>query len=500
MTTLFGRHSAVCMAALIAGGAAHADVTAAQVWDDWKAQMMLYGESNLSIGAEETSSGTVTVRDLSLRMSDDEITVDANIGDIMFNELSDGTVRVTMDESYPLVITGVDGTVVNILVSQSNLEMIVNGDPDALGYEISADSYTIALDDIVDGDVTFTGDAQIVMNGVAGSYATQVADLRNISYDFGIRSLDMLVDIQIPGENGEYVTGAGKIASMQMQGEMAVPLDADFEDPDSLVADGFSIAGGYTIDGADYVFDINAEGDQTAGSISTGNGVFTGEMNGQTLAYNVTTNDLAVSIQTSEFPLPIDVAMAEYGLGFEMPVGQSDDARPFGLSFDLIGLDISDNIWNLFDADNVLPRDPATVQLALVGQAKALFDMLDPAQQGAMMQGDLPYELEELKLDTLNINAAGAAITGDGAFTFDNSDMQSFAPFPKPLGEALVEISGVNTLLDNLIAMGLVPEQDVTGARMMMGMFARSTGEDQMETKLVVNSEGQVLVNGNRVR
>ena len=77
-------------------------------------------------------------------------------------------------------------------------------------------------------------------------------------------------------------------------------------------------------------------------------------------------------------------------------------------------------------------------------------------------------------------------VTGDGAFTFDSSDMQSFAPLPRPEGEASVEITGFNALLDNVVAMGLVPEQDVMGARMMMGMFARSTGDDKMETSVEV--------------
>ena len=96
--------------------------------------------------------------------------------------------------------------------------------------------------------------------------------------------------------------------------------------------------------------------------------------------------------------------------------------------------------------------------------------------------------------------AAGALFTGTGAFTFDNDDKQSFAPMPRPEGEASFEITGLNALLDNLVAMGLVPEQDIMGPRMMMGMFARSTGDDQMAIDVEVTSNGQVNVNGNRVR
>ena len=95
---------------------------------------------------------------------------------------------------------------------------------------------------------------------------------------------------------------------------------------------------------------------------------------------------------------------------------------------------------------------------------------------------------------------AGAQINGGGAFTFDNSDTQTFAPLPRPEGSALVEIIGLNGLLDNLVAMGLVPQDQVMGPRMMMGMFARATGDDQMEIEVEVTPNGQVNVNGNRVR
>ena len=500
MTYSTGKRGAVCLAALIAGSMANAEVTAAQVWEDWKEQLALYGEDNLTIGAEETSSGTVTVRGLNLRMSDDEVTVDAKIGTISFNEQSDGTVRVTMDDSYPIVMTGADGVVVTINVSQQNMEMIVSGDPDAMDYEITADQYRIALQDVVDGDVTFTGDAEMTMNDINLVYQTTVSDLRNISYGGTISSIDLLVDFQIPGGNGEYVTAGGKMLGLATQAEMSLPLDADFENPDNLIKDGFAIAGGYMIDGGDYVFDINVDGDQVSGSASAGTTSLTGEMDNGAIGYNSQTEDIALSVVSSALPLPIELGLAQYGFNFQMPMAATEDVSDFALGVDLVDLTISDALWNLFDAGNVLPRDPATIQMAISGKAKALFDMFDPEQQEAINNAEMPYELQSVTLDRLNVNAAGVALTGEGAFTFDNSDMQSFAPMPRPEGAASVEISGFNALLDKLVAMGLVPEQDVMGARMMVGMFARSTGDDMMETSVEVLPNGQVNVNGNRVR
>ncbi|MFO8128165.1 DUF2125 domain-containing protein [Yoonia sp.] len=500
MTYSTGMRSAVCLAALLAGSAAQAEVTAAQVWEDWKAQLSLYGEDNLTIGSEETSSGVLTVRGLGLRVSDEDVSAEVLMSAITFNEQSDGTVRVTMAESYPVVVTGEDGVVITLMVSQQNMEMIVSGDADALDYDITADQYKIALQDVVDGDVTFTGDAEIAMNGVDLAYATTVDDLRNISYGGSISSVDILVDFQVPGGNGEYVTGGGKIVGLTTQAEMTVPLDADFEDPDSLINEGFAIAGGYTIDSSDYVFDINAEGDQASGSITMGSSTLTGEMNSSAVGYASNTNDIGLILVSGDLPLPIEINLAEYGIDFRMPTGAAGEPSDFAVGFDLIDLSISDAVWNLFDAGNVLPRDPATIQLAISGKARALFDMFDPEQQDAMNNAEMPYELESVSIDRLNVDAAGVKITGDGAFTFDNSDMQSFAPMPRPEGGALVEITGFNALLDNLVAIGLVPEQDVMGVRMMMGMFARSTGDDTMETAVKVLPNGQVNVNGNRVR
>ena len=94
--------SAVCIAALFVGGTAQADVTAQQVWDHWKDQMGLYGENGISIGSEDVDGGTLTVSDLKATIDDGEIKVEANIGDLVFTEQGDGTVSVSMAESYPI--------------------------------------------------------------------------------------------------------------------------------------------------------------------------------------------------------------------------------------------------------------------------------------------------------------------------------------------------------------------------------------------------------------
>lgn len=492
--------SMTCIAALLIGTSAQADVTAAQVWNDWKAQLQLYGEDNIAIGSEETVGGTVTVRDLALSIDDGLTQVDAELGDLVFTELGDGTVRVDIAESYPLTVTGEDGVIINMLVSQSGFDMIISGDADEMTYDISVDQYQIALEDVVDGDFTFTGDVSATANNMAITYVTSTDMLRDLSYAFAVEWLDILVDVDVPGDDGGYIAASGQINDIAAQFDMSIPLDADFENPDDLIANGFALDGGYTIANGSYVFDIDAEGDQASGSLTTGSASLDATLNADTVSYQSRTTDLAMTAILSDFPMPIDVALAEYGLGFEMPVSETDAPAPFGLRLDLIDLSISDAIWNLFDQGQVLPREPATIQLDIDGFASPKFDLMDPEQAEEIDGADLPVELDSMSLNTLRIALAGALLTGSGAFTFDNTDLETFDGMPRPEGDALFEVTGLNGLLDNLVTMGLVPQDQIMGGRMMMGMFARSTGDDRLETQIEINGEGQLFVNGQRLR
>ncbi|MBT5294670.1 MAG: DUF2125 domain-containing protein, partial [Octadecabacter sp.] len=72
--------------------------------------------------------------------------------------------------------------------------------------------------------------------------------------------------------------------------------------------------------------------------------------------------------------------------------------------------------------------------------------------------------------------------------------------FPRPEGQVNFVINGVNGLVDNLILMGLIPEDEAMMPRMMMGMFTTPVGDDMLTSTIEVNSEGHVLANGQRLR
>ena len=72
--TSFFRRPAVSASALLALAAspALAEVTAQQVWDDWRAQMAVYGEAGITIGSETYENGVLTVTDLGFNVTGED--------------------------------------------------------------------------------------------------------------------------------------------------------------------------------------------------------------------------------------------------------------------------------------------------------------------------------------------------------------------------------------------------------------------------------------------
>ncbi len=217
------------------------------------------------------------------------------------------------------------------------------------------------------------------------------------------------------------------------------------------------------------------------------------------LAMNVSgdANDMVYTYSAAEVAVKLaDVSYA----GQSVDIGTA--MMSFALGVVLDGFQVSDLIWSIIDAPGQLPHDPATVILETSGLVKLFFDLMDPEQMVMVESGEaMPGELNELTLHELEVSAAGATLTGQGAFTFDNTDLSTFDGLPAPTGSVDLMLVGGNGLLDTLVAMGLIPEEEAMVARMMMGLFAiPGDGEDTLTSKIEVNGDGSISANGQRLR
>ncbi|MEN8916979.1 MAG: DUF2125 domain-containing protein [Octadecabacter sp.] len=499
------RHSAI-IAAVLSGTTATAEVTARQVWDNWTGQMEVYGQG-FTTGGEDMSGDTLTISDVKIEMSDDGASIQALIGDIQLVENGDGTVTITLPDSYPITLNLTpeygDPSVVNLAVVHEGMVLNVAGEPEAMIYDISADRYAISVDSL-EGDVgeeVELTDAMFAMIDLAGTYSVKSDNLTRIAYAVTIGALDIDVLFNEIGGDG-IVAANGDIADIAMFANIATPIEMDMEADMPPFVDGLAIEGGYTFDALGYSFDVDVDGEAASGNAAVDGGTLGFEMDIDGLSYVGESSGISVSLLIPEdVPFPLEVAMAKYGFDFQIPLSQSEDGpRDARMAFNFTDLAISDDLWNMADPQNILPRDALTIALGLDAQVTPFFDFLDPAQQEAAMMTDVPGELNGVQITELTVRGAGAEITGDGAFTFDNSDLETFDGLPRPEGKVDFAINGVNGLVDKLIQMGLIPAEEAMMPRMMLGMFATPVGDDMLTSTIEVNSEGHLLANGQRLR
>ena len=500
MTFLKSLKSGACLAALMSGQAALADVTAQEVWENWKQSLDLYGESGVTIGEETVDGGTVTVSGIAISFSDDEVTVSGDMGEIIFTENGDGTVSIAMAESFPLEITDNTGVSMLMSVTNSGLQMVASGTPDAISYDVSADQYAVVVDQFTDPNEEIQGEMRFTMNGVTGKYLIETGPVQDITYGLAADSLDMLIDISEPGGDGTVIV-SGKVDGLYADANARLPEGANFEDPENLVADGFSIAATYGLAAGNYLFEVNVDGEAASGTASTGASDIEIAFGNDGFLYDVLTSNIALEMsQVPEFPFPISVSLAEYGITLQGPLSATAEPEDIAFGINLTDLSINDELYMLFDPSGILPREPATIRVDLTGAAKLFFDVLDPEQADAMAMADMPGELESVTLNELTVKLAGASIDGTGDFTFDNSDLQTFDGLPRPEGEVTLVVKGANGLIDKLVQMGLVPEDQAMMSRMMVGMFARATGDDELTSTIEINEAGNVFANGQQIR
>ena len=501
-----GGCTAICLSAFAAQGA-FAEVTAQDVWSEWKGYLESLGYE--VSGTEEVAGGTLTVTGFGIAMQFPEDAGQLSVGmeQLVFSETADGAVSVTMPETIPVRIDPVDGSdrvAVRIDVTQADPAMTVSGSPQDMTYQYAASQMGIVLASLtVNGEplppelgylTVSLGDIETRTNlriGQGRSYS-QEARVARVTYDLGFND----------PESEDYATLKGTLEGLRLTGSGKIPAGVDPSDPGQMLASGFAVDGVYAY--AASRFDLAGNGDGEEFSVSGGSqgGEISFAMDAGRIAYGVSQKAPAMDIATAELPFPLTLKAAGTGFSLEMPLRKSEELQPFGLSLRLAGFEMAEQLWSLFDPAGILPHDPATLVLDVTGMAKLLHDLLDP-ETAAMLDrtGAAPGELHALKINDLEVTAVGASLKGQGEFTFDNSDLRSFDGLPRPEGTAYLTLSGANALIDRLIQMGLIKDDEAMGFRMMLGMLTvPGNAPDTLTSTIEINAQGQILANGQRIK
>ena len=501
-------HKALCgtTAILLAlTGTAQADVTSADVWANWKAAAESVGQT-LTPGNETSGGGVISLTDVAIAMSMPEVEVTGSIASIEFSENGDGTVAITVSPSYSMNVN-VDpeyGEKVDVTLSvlQEGLAMVASGDPDAVKYDFFASNMNLSVDEfVVDGEaIEMVADLSIA--DMAGEYLVSAGEMTEMETELSADQLILNVSANEPGG------GEGRFAMNFAYADFAARSDGSMmmmTDPDALpemLAAGMSTETEMSHGEATFEVSFKDSRDSFALDGSASGGYFGIGLDKDAMAYGVNNTDLDLVVSGSEIPLPqIAVSAAEIGFGFLMPISKSAEPQDFDLEITLDQFAVSEMIWGMVDPGGALPHDPATLLVGLTGKANLLFDLFDPEGPGAA-DGPMPGEIHELNIEEVKLSVAGAELTGEGAFTFDNANLEAFDGIPAPTGAVDMKLVGANGLIDSLIAMGLLPEDQAMMGRMMMGMFAvPGEGEDTLTSKIEIDgAAGSISANGQRLK
>jgi hypothetical protein len=504
MSAFDRRLGAAVLAALLSTTAAQAQVNAQQVWDSWKAQMGLSSAEGYTIGSESYAGGVLTVTDLGINIADEAGgLVTGTIASLTFTEQADGTVAVLMSETIPFQITTViEGGGTNTLamdIVQTGQSLIVSGTPDAMNFDLGLTRMAITMKDMaVDGTVT-PGSIVIGFNDVTGSYTTTgAAETMDLTYDLAAASVDMLADI---AEGESMVKMSGKIEGVTMTAAGTIPVAAMMTMDPGAFPPGLNVSGGYGFGPMSLTFAATEFGATTQGAIAAAGGNTSFAVSEANVAFDSTLDGMSVDLSGGEMPFPVTISLPQFGIGFGMPMAPAEAPQDFAMRLNLSDLTVNEEIWMMADPAMALPRDPVTARIDLTGTATVMANLMDPAAQAEMeMTGAPPMLPNSISLNELLVRFAGAEISGTGAFTFDLNDMTTFPGMPKPVGSIDLAINGANGLMGKLAQMGLIPQDQVMMAQMMMGMFAVPVGDDMLTSTIEVTADGGILANGQRIQ
>ena len=484
---------------LIAMAPAYADLTAEQVLADQLRQVEQYGLV-ANVTGQSRSGDTLTVGGLTATGELPEGSFSMSMPGATFREMSDGTVEVTYPAELPISINGTDesGEAFEMVMSvtQTNTRMVVSGIPEEIRYDFSSDSFSI-------DDLSFDAPeeaAEVDMNvslqltGLTGFMAfTGGGTIRDYDADFRFEKASALID-GAPEDEGTFnlameasdiaATYSGTAGAQDLMASFAQSIEAGNTTKGTATHGPLT----YTIsgDGPDGRFEIAA---------AVASGAFDFDLGKEGLGYGTLSRDMTLSIGGDFIPLPpLTFKMAESGVNFAMPVVPSEEEQDFGLRLNLAGLEIDPMLWGMIDPVGQISRDPATLVIDLDGAVIMEQDVFDPTFSEEMTEA--PGQINALNVNKILLSLAGAELTGDGEFSFNNQ-----GPVPVPSGVLNMMLVGGNGLLDTLVGMGLVPEEQAMGARMMMGLFARpGDGPDSLVSTIEMKEDGSVLANGQRIR
>lgn len=553
---MFFRTTSSAIAVLALTAPAFADVTPAEVWQNWVEYYKANGYT-VTEGSREEAGETLTLKNVVFAFDapQNATHVDLTAPQITLTGTGDGKVRSTFADEMPLKIAFNDdeGKPISITgtLASKGFEMLASGSAQDMTHDAKAAELDLTMTGFTEGAdqkplpvtvklINPSSRQHAVTGANTTTDATFAADRLELSADATEEgthtvlngSLDQLAGestyVLPKGMNAGADFGAAVRAGLALSGKMSAKdglLDLVVTEKDDKGADKTTTAK-VEVKGVDLTVGVSGDG----------------------INYQTSTDTMSLHATSPDMPFPIGYAAQSATGDVQIPVAKSDQPQPFKLAYSITGLTIDDAVWNAFDPGKKLPRDPASIDIDLTGLARLNADLFDAANvkaaeaaagtdagavkdaeqaadeadvaasaaaDGAAKDGadaketaadptatdpdttPEPFVPTELTINKLAIDAVGAKLDASGTLTIPEGETAA-----TPVGKISARLDGTNALLDKLVDAGLVQSEQVSGLRMMLAMFARPApeGGDALVSDIELKQGGEVFANGQKIK
>ncbi|MDZ4136068.1 MAG: hypothetical protein U1D06_10835, partial [Paracoccaceae bacterium] len=405
------------LSALWLGTAALADVTADEVWQNWKDLAAASGQT-LSVGTELRAGDTLTLGAVRYQVEAEGTKAVATIDQVVMRERGDGTVEITLSPEYPMTVETPreDGqtTVIDAMFRHSGLQLIAGGSATETSYDLSAESISGTLVRALDAGVLRDVAVDVLGTGLAASYMFRQGTPADVASTFSLRDLTISAAVNDPEKQAKFKLDA---KTAQIAGASSGSLVDGMESGDlaKMLADGFATELALTFGASDYSFSSEQDGGTAEGNSIAAGGSLNFALDRLRAAYGVGAKGVTMRFAGSGLPIPeVSFGYDELAFNILTPISKTNTPQDFALTTKIVGLNVSDLLWMLIDANGQLPHDPATLVIEARGKAQLNVDL---AAGEDVLGAEVPADLHALDLTALQLTVAGAELKGSGGLT-----------------------------------------------------------------------------------
>jgi len=481
-----------------------ADVTPEDVWQAWQTASVAMGTTVTSDSAARDGDALVVSNVTLGKGTEASVTLET----LTFTDNGDGTVTVTLPESFPfnMTIPATEGdatskpSAVTVNVTLPGATITASGTLEAVIYDTNAPNLGLTFAITDEANPTATNTVEAKLSGIQVHYNVGSAEADSFQEEVSVKSAVITAKGADPVNQVDYTLTAN-LADVYSAANISVPKGSTEDTFEVALAKGLTMTSQFGMGATTFELSSTQSGaaSKITGSLKDAM-VDVGADAGKVSYYN-NINGVALTVASPDLPVAnaaVNLGQSEIHLVF--PVLKSDKPADFAFLFNMTDLSFAEDIWAVIDPGKLFKHDAATVVVDTYGQVTLAQDLTADAAAITAVDPNAAGQLNALEVPNIHLKAGGAELTAQGGFTFDNSDMTTFAGVPAPTGKMDIKATGVNALVDALVTMGILGKDEADQGRMMLAMFANVSPTADEITSTVEFKDKHFFANGQQLQ